>query len=387
MSKRLDRPRVLLVDDEPHVIESIAVNLRKEYEVITSTNGADALQILKTVPEIAVVVSDMRMPVMDGADLLYRVRMAQGDVARIVLTGHADAQATASAINRGQVLRFLSKPCSIESLKEALEAGVAHYRVTRAERAVMQETLVGCIHALVDLLALSNPLAFGRASRVQRIAMKLAGLLGLTEFWQLECAAMLSQIGYIGLPEALVQKLYRGESLSDTEAGHARQVPKVAMQMLDHVPRLEPIIQILDASSWPDPALARLGDGMVGTGARILALALDYDALAGRGLTADQVMESLRAHESRYGREMLDKYADHVGAPDSPGETRLVTVREIQVGMIILQDLCSPFGALLATRGYKVTKAFCERLGNFNDAMLAQTVRVSCPPVVSAPPG
>jgi len=371
-------PRILVVDDEARVLESIAVILRDQYEVITATSGAEALRKLQGTPGICVVLSDMRMPGMDGATLLHEVLLLQPDVARILLTGDGGRDAAAMGVNKGQILRFLTKPCSLESLKEAIETGLVHYRLARTERAVLQETLVGCIHALADLLAISNPIAFGRASRIQRAAVAFAAELGMVGYWQLECAAILSQIGYISLPDELMQKLLRHEPLTAAETERTKEIPKVAMRLLDHIPRLEPVIQILDASSWEDAALLRLSRGTIGTGARILGLVQEFDQLSSE-YSLDQVVQLLWAREARYGRELLEKFARHVGAGGPGGEVRILPVARIQAGMIIMQDLYGESGTLLASRGYQVTEAFCERIANFGDSVMAQPAHVLCP--------
>jgi response regulator RpfG family c-di-GMP phosphodiesterase len=375
---------VLLVDDEPRVVESLALNLRKDYEVFTATSGAEALKRLREVADICVVVSDMRMPGMDGATLLKEVMHLNSGIGRILLTGEAGRDTAALAVNKGQILRFLTKPCSVPDLTDALAAGVAHFRLARAERAVLQETLVGCIHALVDLLAVSNPIAFGRTGRVQQIAMSFADSLGLEGYWQLDCAALLSQIGYIGLPEALVDKLCCGAPLTDAEAERSRDVPKVAMRLLDHIPRLEPVMQIIAATYWDDAALNRLGDGTIGTGARILGIALEYDALTTSGRSRDEAVRLLRAHEARYGQQMLNKFCVYLGAAATEAEMRLMPLSDVQVDMILMQDLRTPSGTLLASRGYKVTAALQERVGNHGKSLLSQQVYVQTPRVLHA---
>jgi response regulator RpfG family c-di-GMP phosphodiesterase len=387
VSATADLPRVLLVDDEPRVVESLALILRKEYDVLVAGSGKEALSTLRSTPGICVVVSDMRMPGMDGATLLQEVMHLNSSIGRVLLTGDGGRDVAPLAVNKGHILRFLNKPCSLKDIQDALDAGVAHYRMARIERAVLQETLVGCIHALVDLLAISNPAAFGRAGRVQRLAVSFAGHLGMADYWQLDCAALLSQIGYIGLPEALVDKLYRGDPLSDEEKNRSQDVPKIAMRLLDHVPRLEPVIQIIAASYWDDKALERLGEGTIGTGARILGIALEFDALTTGGRSVDEAVGMLRARELRYGKPMLDSFCAHVGAAASQGEVRLLPLSDVEVGMILMQDLRSESGTLLVSQGYKVTEALLQRVANHGESLLSQQVYVLCidPPVQPGP--
>ena len=106
-----DRPRVLFVDDEPAVLEALALNLRRTYDVVTATSGQAGLEYLWAQSDFAVVVSDMRMPKMDGTTFLALARDAAPDAVRILLTGHTDIDAAVKVVNHGQIFRFLTKPC------------------------------------------------------------------------------------------------------------------------------------------------------------------------------------------------------------------------------------------------------------------------------------
>src|ERR1700691_1194367 len=163
-------PAILCVDDEPRVVDSLAVQLRKDFQVLTAHGGHAALRMLKEGAAPMVIVSDMRMPGMDGATLLKHVKQLYPDVTRILLTGETGRATAVAAVNEGQIFRFLTKPCSTDNLRAAIDAGVTQHRVVTAERVLLQETLIWCITALVDVLAITNPVAFGHASRVKRLA-------------------------------------------------------------------------------------------------------------------------------------------------------------------------------------------------------------------------
>src|ERR1700721_2392392 len=164
--KREQLPLVLCVDDEPRVVEGLALHLRRDYHVVTANGAHGALQLLKAHGAPAVIVSDMRMPGMDGATLLKHVRHLYPETTRILLTGDPGRDVRGAAVNEGQIFRYLTKPCPAEQLRSAIEAGVAHHRLLIAEKVLLQETLIGCIKALVDILATTNPVAFGRSPRV-----------------------------------------------------------------------------------------------------------------------------------------------------------------------------------------------------------------------------
>lgn len=370
---------VLCVDDEVRVVESLALSLRRDYQVHTALGGEEGLQKLKDLGSVAVVVSDMRMPGMDGATFLKKVMRTYPQISRILLTGEPGRDAAVNAVNEGQIFRFLTKPCAPDQLKSAIDDAVIQHRLVHAERSILQETLVGCIQALIDVLAITNPVAFGRASRVKRMAMSLAAELGCSGFWQLEAAAMLSQLGYLSLPVELVEKLYYGERLTPEERVLADGVPKVANKLLDHIPRLEPVLQILSAVQASNEELRALGDGTIGLGARLLALVLDYDSLVTQGQGSEVAVKTVRGNSSRYGEPLVEKFAKLLGATSGASEVREMPLRLVKPGMTMQNDLRTHMGTLLVPRGFEITATFLQRLHNFGAGILAEKVKVLVP--------
>jgi response regulator RpfG family c-di-GMP phosphodiesterase len=373
------RSHVLCVDDDARVVEGLKLHLRRDYEVHTALGGEEALHKLKELGSVAVVISDMRMPGMDGATFLKHVMRTYPDTSRILLTGEPGRDAAVAAVNEGQIHRFLTKPCPPDQLKAAVDAAVIQHRVVNAERMLLQETVIGCIQALVDVLAIVNPIAFGRASRIKRLAMQFAESLGSTGFWQLEAAAMLSQLGYVSLPIELVEKIYYGERLTPEEQVLAEGVPEVACKLLLNVPRLEPVMQILDAVRGTDEQLRKLGDGTIGLGARILLLALDYDMQIARGHDGKVAIETIFAKESRYGRSLIEKFAVHIGTAVGTREVVTIPLHKVQPGMVIMEDVRTHLGTLLIARGFEVPPPFLERLRNLGASILAEQVKVLVP--------
>lgn len=381
-------PRVLCVDDEPRVVQGLAVHLRRGYEVLTAHGGEEALEKLKTAGPVAAIISDMRMPGMDGAALLAKVRSLYPDTVRILLTGEPGRDAVVSAVNKGQIFRFLAKPCPVDDLLACIEAAVDQHRLITAERVLLQHTLVGCIRALIDVLALTNPVAFGRASRLRQQAMAFAAHLGCAEgYWQLESAAMLSQIGFLSLPSELVEKIYYGERLTPEERVLAEAVPEVAANLLGHIARLEPVLQILAALTYSNEQLARLGDGTIGAAARILLLVIDFDALTSKGHTPDTAVQLLQQRAERYGEKLVKDFATHLGTMSGDTQAVEIPLRLARPGMVILQDVRTELGTLLVARGFEVSERFIERMKNFGPGLLAEKVVVRVPAKQSAVAG
>jgi response regulator RpfG family c-di-GMP phosphodiesterase len=370
---REDLPQVLCVDDEPRVVEGLALHLRRDYQVLTANGAQRALQVLKENGAPAVIVSDMRMPGMDGATLLKHVRHLHPETARILLTGDPGRDVAMAAVNEGQIFRYLTKPCPPDQLRTAIEAGVAHHGRLVAEKVLLQETLIGCIRALIDILAITNPVAFGRATRVKRLAVELAAAVGTAGFWQLEAAAMLSQIGYISLPTELVEKLYYGKRLTPEERVLADGAPQVAQKLLGRIPRLEPVMEILAASQQ---VKGDVPEGLIKIGAGILRLVLEYDTHIAQGRPVNEAIAAIRSQTLRHDGKLVERLEWLVGALVGAQELIEVPVGDLVPGMVFMDDLRTHVGTLLVPTGFEVTETFLERMRNFGPGILQERVRV-----------
>ncbi len=135
--------RILCVDDDPNILAGYQRILHARFALDTARGAQEALKKMQTQGPYAVVVSDLRMPEMDGITLLTKVRELSPDTVRIVLTGYADIQMAMAAVNEGSVFRFLAKPCPPEHLAKALQAALQQYRLQRVERELLELTLRG----------------------------------------------------------------------------------------------------------------------------------------------------------------------------------------------------------------------------------------------------
>jgi DNA-binding NtrC family response regulator len=115
-----DRPRLLFVDDEQRVLNSMRIMFRRQFDLYLASHGAEALDIVKS-KDIDVIVADHRMPKMTGVEVLSKVRTMSPRTVRILLTGYADLDAVEGSINDSEVFRFLTKPCAPKQLRETIE--------------------------------------------------------------------------------------------------------------------------------------------------------------------------------------------------------------------------------------------------------------------------
>lgn len=366
------RPHLLCVDDEKQILEGLTLTLRRRYEVAVATSGAQGLEILEQDPSIAVVMSDMRMPGMDGATFLSLARKARPQAVRLLLTGHAELEAAISAVNEGQIFRFLSKPCPAPALMAAVDAAAEQHRLITAEKVLLEQTLQGCIKTLTDMLAIANPIAFGRANRIKQCVTDLAAQLNLAERWQVELAAMFSQLGCITLPLETVEKLYHGAHLTDVEAAMVARIPAVTEQLLSNIPRLETVRAILlGAAGPPRPAKAGLED----LGAQLLRAAIDFDLLEARGEPANLAIDTLRTKTGHYTAPVLDALAAVRGRVRAH-DVQDVPLAVLKPGMVIAEDVMMTNGGLLVARGFEITPGLLARLKNYPPGAVLEPVRV-----------
>jgi CheY-like chemotaxis protein len=360
--------KVLCVDDEPNVLSGLSLHLRRRYDLLTATSGAAGLEELLKNPTTAVIISDMRMPAMDGATFLSRSREVVPDAVRLLLTGQTDVTAAVAAINHGQIFRFLTKPCPPAALVAAVEAALEQHRLVTAERTLLQQTLRGSIKALTDVLALANPVAFGCALRIRQHVIDLMAPLGMTECWQLDVAAMLCQLGSVTLPPETVGRLYYGKALTDDDAQMVGRMPAVTEQLLGNIPRLDDVLSILSAVHKPfrvlDSNTADARDVLVHRAGELLKAAVDFDALEAKGDAPARALDIMRARSGRYDPDVLNALHDLRAVGAERERVMEIPVAAIRAGMVFAEDLKAPGGMLLAARGCEVTAGFLERVRN-----------------------
>jgi response regulator RpfG family c-di-GMP phosphodiesterase len=364
--------KILMVDDESSVLAGYQRLFHNEFQIDTAAGGAAALSALEATGPYAVVVSDMRMPEMDGAQLLARIKQLAPDTVRIMLTGNADIQSAVSAVNEGSIFRFLTKPCDKETLGRALTAGLLQYRLVTAEKELLENTLQGSIQVLTEMLSLVNPAAFGRALRVRRYMHHVATRLALPSPWRFEVAAMMSQLGCVTLHPETIEAVSAGRPLSPGEQKRFDAHPGVARDLLSKIPRLEPVAWMIAHQNEPtpvagDPANSQTAD--IRLGANLLRATLAFDDLVGKGLSkkeaADQLSQAHKDFDPRIFRVLRELELD-------PEKTQTVvrtcTVDElIPFGMVLEQEVRTKTGLLLVAKGQEVTEALILRLKSFQE--------------------
>ena len=372
--------RVLFVDDETHVLDGIQRTLRKHVAIHTASSGAEGLRLLQEAGPFSLVISDMRMPGMNGAQFLSTVRDQAPDTVRMILSGQADLPSTIAAVNDGHIFRFLCKPCPADKLLGAVEEGLKQYRLITAEKVLLEQTLSGAIKMLIEILGMVSPGASSRASRLQRYVQELAIALQLPVRWQWITAAYVSQIGCVTLPKEIMAKVEAAQPLSHDEKQLYESHPRIAGTLLSTIPRLEDIAAIVTAQFGAidvaeQPAQMHLWD-LRTTGAMLLRVSSVFDRLLSHGESHIDAIHAIRALKLGAPESVLQ--ALHLMKVTSREFTvRPIGVKDLAIGMILDEDLKSCKGIRLVPAGQEITRTLMVKLASIVDGVgVAEPFRV-----------
>ncbi len=351
------RAKVLVVDDEPAILQGVVRSLFEHFDLTTATSGAEALQILRSEGSFAAIVSDLRMPGMNGGALLDTARRVQPDAVRLLLTGETDVQGAAAAVNAGQIFKYLCKPCPEHELRLALTQAVQLHTSLRTERQLLERTLNGAVGALTRTLSLASPTAFKRAGLIQRIVRHLLFETGETHPWQFDTAAMLAPIGCVALPADVVERSYRGAALDEQERAMFAEHPRIGRQLIEGIPRLEGVAAMVGLQNGPIPR-----DGSdVARGANMLRLANAAESALRRGISLRNLTNELQGDYPAQLLEALSRFS-----PEQTGTERLVSVADLRPGMVPVDDIIHRSGAVVIAGGHELDALSIARARNMH---------------------
>ena len=376
--------KILMVDDDPRILTSTIRLLRGKLNMVTADNGAKGLQVAATKGPFAVVVSDYKMPGIDGVTFLSKIRKHFPETTRILLTGYADIDNAIRAVNESDLFRFLTKPCDSQLFLKTVLAGVKQYRLERGEKELLEKTLQGSIKVLTDILGLINPQALGRTTRISYYVTEIARAMGQPHSWELEAAAMLSQIGFLTLPGELLTKVLKGFDLDSSERKLYRQYPAFSSELIKPIPRMEVVSQTLayqekayDGSGPPDVGLS--GDD-IPLGARILKTVMDFDKHVYAGATKGKALEALKGAAHLYDPKALGALEEVLGVEAKFDFTSLC-IKELKPGMILTEDVMPKEGdRRLLAKGVHLSSTLIMKIRNCDLAFgVAEPINVIVP--------
>lgn len=374
---------ILFVDDEPRILDGYRRTLRKDFNIVCANSGKEALEILKSSSHFSVIVSDMQMPGMNGADLLHQVKNKYPLMVRMMLTGNADQKTAIDAINTADVYKFINKPCPPIEMAPILQSALKQIELHKVEQKILEDTVKGSIKALVSILSIVSPERFGRAATVRNYIVLCAKKLGIKSTWELEAMALLSQIGLITLPDSIIDLAVKEKKLSKSQQESYDKHPEIAAKLVSNIPRLGSIARSIlyqnkgfDGSGFPTDGIS---GKKIPLGARLLRPLLKMVAEESKGVSTIDAFFTLKSESDYYDSEILSVIESVV---DSAAKMVIkdISVTQLNENMTIAQNIFSESGMLLIGRGQTVSLPLITRLHIFwKNQEIPEKVKVLIP--------
>ncbi|QID18926.1 response regulator [Nitrogeniibacter mangrovi] len=365
-------PRILCVDDEPNVLSAMERNLGADFDVVVANGGEAALDAIRWQEPFAVIMSDMRMPGMDGATFLAKARELSPDSVRLLLTGQADLESSIAAINKGAIFRYLCKPCPKDELSATLADAVGQYRLLRAEKELLETTVSASVKTLTEVLAMVAPWAFQRSTFAQSCVRHALPKLEWPDGWIYNVAAALSQIGCVGIPAEVVQADAAHRNLDPEQRELLRSHPEVACRLVERIPRMETVARIIRYQHSAAPADEALE---VIRGSQLLRAALELERHATRENGLERPWEILRALKPAIPDYIIKALSDlRAGVAGR----RAARVSELMPGWVVEEDIRTTNGLMVLTKGHELTETAIAALHRLLAAhAIREPIRVS----------
>jgi len=287
---------ILVTDDEIDNLQLFKRTLRTDYSVFLANSGFEAIEILKN-NKIDMVISDHKMPGMDGVELLKKSINYTPDAIRILITAYTDSATLMHAINDGKIHRYIRKPWNPNDLINILEASFEVYQLNIDNQSLaldLKELFSGTIAAITEALDAKDHYTFGRSKRVTYYSLKIGEAMNLsdTELSELELAGLLHDIGMIGVPEAILNK---PDKLTAEEFNEIKKHVVTGAKILEEIKQLRSVIRIVsfhheryDGKGYP----YGISGNEIPVEAQIIAIADTYD-----GMTSDRAYRKGLPHE------------------------------------------------------------------------------------------
>lgn len=367
------KEKILIVDDEENVLYGIKRQLRGNFNIFLAGSGKEALDVLRSEKHFALVITDYKMPEMNGLELLQQVHKISPETITMMLTGQADFENIIDIINRGQIFRFLTKPCAPKLLVKNIEDGIRQYRLVNSEKELLSKTLNGVVKLLMEMLSFSRPVAFNRTVRIRKMVDYLLDSIRISDPWKVELATMLSHVGFITLPEEMENFLKNPLHVSETHREPFNSYITTGAELLEKIPRLEGVAEIIRNQNYKEMTPE------VPIGSLILRLAIDYDNYELSGLTTNKIVEKMEATRGRYDEDVFKAFQNIINKNKLSNQKILLqtTIDKLQPGMYFGETVVSQSGVTVANKGQLVTQTQITTLQNyFRQKQIASGIKV-----------
>lgn len=289
----MDKYNILLVDDEEDNLALLYRTLRGSYNLDKTTSPLKALEMLKE-KKYELVISDHKMPEMDGVEFLKHVQVNHPQVMRILLTAYSDANILIDAINYAKIYRYVKKPFNPDELQLIVSSALEYYQLKYDNDkliADLKELFSGTIKAIMEALDAKDSFTSGRSKRITYYSILIAKQLGMSmiDIGKVELAGMLHDIGMIGVSDEI---LYKIDALSQEEYDEIKKHITYSVKILEDIKQLKDVVEIIkfhhekyDGTGYP----FGISGEDIPIGSRIIAVADAFDSIISNRIYRNKV--------------------------------------------------------------------------------------------------
>ena len=276
---------ILIVDDEINNLQLLKRTFRGKYRIITASNGLEGLETLRrNIDDVSLIVSDHKMPIMEGTKFLEEANKIAPDVIKILLTGFSDVEIITDAVNKCNLFQYILKPFNPDELQEAVRNGLDKFDLASSKSLILKdlkELFYKTIKSIASALDAKDPYTHGHSMRVTLYSIILAKELNVEQelLEQIETAGLLHDIGKIAIPQSI---LCKPGKLTDDEFMIMKSHPENSEKLIASIKKLHDVSfgikhhhERWDGRGYPD----KLAGEDIPYSARIIALADTYDAM------------------------------------------------------------------------------------------------------------
>ena len=275
--------KILIVDDEPDNLALLYRTLRGKYDITKATSAIEALRILKD-NEFDCILSDHKMPQMDGVEFLRRTYEVCPNTTRLLVTAYSDVKILIDAINYAKIYRYIKKPYNPDELQLIVSSALEYYQLKHDNDKLiddLKELFSGTIKAIMGALDARDSFTSGRSRRITYYSVKIANKMNLptVDVGKIELAGMLHDIGMIGVSDDI---LYKIGALNQEEYDQIKKHISYSVKILEDIKQLRDVVEIIkyhhekyDGSGYP----SGIKGDEIPVGSRIIALADAFDSI------------------------------------------------------------------------------------------------------------
>lgn len=355
---------VLFVDDDKNILSSFKRTLQKKYNVHTANSPEEGLEMLKN-PSIqfSVIVSDFKMPNMNGVEFLSKAAALRKNTVRILLTGYADLETAMKAVNEGNIYKFLTKPIDSNTIVHILDSAIELYRLTMAEKELIKGTLQGSMKMLTDIMALVSPETFGETERLKQKVSKIVKLLKIKNGWQIEIASLLCELGFIAIPPDIIKKVNSGNELTDKEKDIYKDHTLISSKLIKNIPRLNNVAELIEAYEYSpkEKSAAPLGS-------RIIRIVRDFNRKLNMGEKKSKIIHMMRQMKDIYDENLID-ILEKITSESEGAILKMLNIADLKEGMILNQDIETSDRILLLKKGQYLSESSIIRLNSYGKSV------------------